>query len=86
MRAKPLWVREIHATFSRKTHGGLRSILQTSAGSMVRNLDARFARIWTLDDQENLLELQARAGQYTRLNGEYARLQVGEIHIGQRKP
>jgi two-component system, NtrC family, sensor kinase len=53
---------------------------------MVRNLDARFARIWTLDDQENLLELQARAGRYTRLNGEYARLQVGEVHIGQRKP
>ena len=56
----------------------------------MRHLDAAFARIWTLKDQENLLELQASAGEYTRLNGEYARMLVGELHIGgiaqERKP
>jgi PAS domain S-box-containing protein len=37
-----------------------------------------------LDDQgeRNLLELQASAGQYTRLDGEFARMQVGERHLG----
>src|ERR1700719_117841 len=81
---------EIHAAFASKTHRDLRSILQASAESVVRHLDAVFARIWTLKDQENLLELQASAGQYTRLNGEYARMLVGELHIGriaqERKP
>src|SRR6202023_2064701 len=83
-------VAEIHAAFASKTHGDLRSILQASAESVVRHLDAAFARIWTLNNQENLLELQASAGQYTRLNGEFARMQVGERHVGfvaqQRKP
>jgi signal transduction histidine kinase len=60
----------------------LRSILQASAESVVRHLDAAFARIWTLNNQEDLLELQASAGQYTGLNGEYARILVGEAHIG----
>jgi PAS domain S-box-containing protein len=81
---------EIHAAFASKVHGDLRSILQASAESVVRHLDAAFARIWTLNNQENLLELQASAGQYTRLNGEYARILVGEAHIGgvaqERKP
>jgi signal transduction histidine kinase len=81
---------EIHAAFASKTHGDLRSILQASAESVVRHLDAAFARIWTLNNQENLLELQASAGQYTGLNGEYARMLVGELHIGriaqERKP
>ena len=81
---------EIHAAFASKTHGDLRSILQASAESVVRHLDAAFARIWTLNSQEHLLELQASAGQYTGLNGEYARMLVGELHIGctaqERKP
>jgi PAS domain S-box-containing protein len=81
---------EIHAAFANKTHGDLRSILQASAESVVRHLDAAFARIWTLNKQQNLLELQASAGQYTGLNGEYARILVGEAHIGgiaqDRKP
>jgi PAS domain S-box-containing protein len=83
-------VAEIHASFASKTHGDLRSILQASAESVVRHLDAAFARIWTINYQENVLELQASAGQYTRLNGEYARILVGELHIGgiaqERKP
>jgi PAS domain S-box-containing protein len=83
-------VAEIHAAFASKTHGDLRSILQASAESVVRHLDAAFARIWTLNNQENLLQLQASAGQYTGLNGEYARMLVGELHIGgiaqERKP
>lgn len=73
---------DIHAAFASRTHGGLRSILQASAEAVVRHFDAAFARIWTLNDQENLLELQASAGQYTRLDGEFARIRVGEAHVG----
>jgi PAS domain S-box-containing protein len=81
---------EIHAAFANTAHSGLQSILQTSAEALVKHLDAAFVRIWMLSGPENLLELQASAGQYTRLNGEFARMRVGERHVGfiaqQRKP
>jgi hypothetical protein len=84
------WVRRIHAAFASSAHSGLQSIMQASAEAVVRHLDAAFVRIWMLNGPENLLELQASAGQYTRLNGEFARMQVGERHVGfvaqQRKP
>ena len=81
---------EIHAAFANRAHSGLQSILQTSAEALVKRLDAAFVRIWMLSGPENLLELQASAGQYTRLNGEFAQMRVGERHVGfvaqQRKP
>ena len=81
---------EIHATFSSLAAGALQTSLQLSAEAVVRHLDAAFARIWTLNDEENLLELQASAGQYTRLDGEHARVPVGQLKIGliaqERKP
>jgi PAS domain S-box-containing protein len=81
---------EIHAAFSGLTQSALQPILQVSADSIVRHLEAAFARIWTINDQGNMLELQASAGQYTRLDGEHARVPVGQLKIGliaqQRKP
>ena len=66
------------------------TILQRSAEAIVRHLDAAFARIWTLDERQNMLELQASVGLYTRLNGEHARVAVGNLKIGriaqERKP
>ncbi|MFY9989359.1 MAG: PAS domain S-box protein, partial [Chthoniobacterales bacterium] len=73
---------EIHAAFSGVTAGDLQTILQLSADAVVRHLDAAFARIWTLNDQGNMLELQASAGQYTRLDGEHARVPVGQLKVG----
>jgi PAS domain S-box-containing protein len=65
-------------------------MLQNSAEAIVRRLDAAFARIWTLNDRQNMLELQASAGLYTRLDGEHARVAVGALKIGliaqERKP
>ena len=56
----------------------------------MRHLDAAFARIWTLNDRQNVLELQASAGLVTRLDGEHARVPVGKLSIGliaqERKP
>ena len=81
---------DIHSAFSSGTENALRTMLQRSAEAVVRHLDAAFARIWTIDDQQNVLELQASAGLYTRLDGEHARVPVGKLKIGliaqQRKP
>jgi len=60
----------------------LRGILHTCAEAMVRHLDAAFARIWTLSSDGLYLELQASAGMYTRLDGHYSRIPVGELKIG----
>jgi PAS domain S-box-containing protein len=69
---------------------GLRDTLQACAESVVRHLDAAFARIWTLNEESNVLELQASAGMYTHLDGPHSRVAVGELKIGliakERKP
>jgi diguanylate cyclase (GGDEF)-like protein/PAS domain S-box-containing protein len=49
---------------------------------MVRHLDAAFARIWTLNEEEDVLELEASAGMYTRIDGPHSRVPVGEFKIG----
>jgi PAS domain S-box-containing protein len=65
------------------SHGGpLREILQRSAEAMVGHLDAAFARVWTLGEEEDVLELQASAGIYTHLDGGHSRVPVGELKIG----
>lgn len=60
----------------------LREMLQECAQAVVNRLDAAFARIWTLNAAENLLELQASAGTYTHLNGPHGRVPVGRFKIG----
>ncbi len=59
-----------------------RGLLQGCTDALVRNLDAAFARIWTLNDTDQILELQASSGLYTHLNGEHARIPVGHLKIG----
>lgn len=62
--------------------GSLRSTLQSCAKSLVDNLDAAFARVWTLNEGGDVLELQASAGLYTHLDGAHARVPVGQFKIG----
>jgi PAS domain S-box-containing protein len=65
------------------TRGGpLRQVLQACAQAMVRHLDAAFARVWTLNEAEQVLELQASAGMYTHLDGPHGRVPVGAFKIG----
>ena len=68
----------------------LPKILASCARSLVEHLDAAFARIWTLNDEENILELQASEGMYTHLDGAHSRVPVGKLKIGviakERKP
>src|ERR1700751_583910 len=81
---------DIHAAFCAAAETRLQTMLQRSSEAIVRHHDAAFARIWTLNDREKLLELQASAGLYTRLDGEHARVPVGKFKIGliaeQRQP
>ncbi len=60
----------------------LEAILHECAESIVRHLDAAFARIWTLSRDGRMLELRASAGLYTHLNGAHSRIPIGQLKIG----
>jgi PAS domain S-box-containing protein len=62
--------------------GDMRAVLQQCAEAMVRHLDAAFARIWTLNEKDQVLEMQASAGLYTHINGPHGRVPVGKFKIG----
>ena len=68
----------------------LAEMLGRCAKLLVRHLDGAFARIWTLNDTDNVLELQASEGLYTHLDGPHGRVPVGKFKIGliaeERKP
>lgn len=65
------------------SHGAsLRDMLQSCVVSMVDNLNAAFARIWTLNESTNVLELQVSAGLYTHIDGPHGRIPVGKFKIG----
>ena len=49
---------------------------------MVHHLDGAFARIWTYNPNDHVLELQASAGMYTHPNGGDARVTVDNFEIG----
>jgi len=71
---------DVSAALSKPAH--LKEILRGSAEAIVRRLDAAFARIWTLNKEQNILELQASAGMYTHLDGPHSRVEVGKLKIG----
>ncbi len=79
---------DVRAAFDQKR--AIAEILHDCAEAMVGHLNAAFARIWTLNKAENILELQASAGIYTHLDGKHSRIQLGALKIGQiaqeRKP
>ena len=62
--------------------GSTKEILRGCAEALVRHLDAAFVRIWTLKSEADLLELQASAGLYTRLDGSFGHIEVGTLKVG----
>ncbi len=76
------------ARFGREVGAALASgnpigvMLDRCAGAAVRHLDAAFARIWTIDEGGQTLELKASAGLYTHLDGPHATIPVGRFKIG----
>ncbi|HMF36804.1 MAG TPA: CHASE3 domain-containing protein [Isosphaeraceae bacterium] len=60
----------------------LGNALKRCAGALVEYLDGAFARIWTLDTEAGVLELQASAGLYTHVDGPHGGVPVGKLEIG----
>jgi PAS domain S-box-containing protein len=60
----------------------LQEMLQGITETMVTFLDAAFARIWSVNEIEEVLELQASAGLYTHLDGAHSRVPIGQLKIG----
>ena len=65
-------------------------MLHRCTEALVQHLGVAFARIWTLNPAENVLELRASAGLSTHLDGPHGRVPVGTFKIGriaeERKP
>jgi len=59
------------------------AVLQDCTEALVQHLDAAFVRIWILNPDTQVLELQASAGLYTHLNGPHSRVPVGHLKIWQ---
>ncbi len=64
------------------TGSDLQDTLRLCTEAIVTHLDAAFARIWTVNEPQNMLELQASAGMYTHINGGHARVPIGQFKIG----
>ena len=68
----------------------LEALLRPCAESLVRHLDAALVRIWTVEEDEDLLRLRASAGMYEHLDGRYGRVPRGRFqtaHAGlHRRP
>ncbi|AFY35615.1 PAS domain S-box protein [Calothrix sp. PCC 7507] len=60
----------------------LKDLMHGCTEAVVQHLDAAFARIWMLNKQENVLELQVSSGIYTHIDGYHQRIPVGEYKIG----
>jgi PAS domain S-box-containing protein len=58
------------------------AILQLCCENLVQHLGMAFARIWTLAEAGDVLELNASAGIYTHLDGPHSRVPVGDYKIG----
>ena len=70
--------------------GPMRETLQACTDLVVDHLHAAFCRIWTYNELEQLLELEASAGILTTIEGPHARIPLGQYLIGHiaqtRKP
>ncbi len=60
----------------------LRQGLQKCVEILAGHMDVAFARVWTVNERENILELQASAGMYTHIDGAHARVPIGNFKIG----
>ncbi|MGH7604542.1 MAG: histidine kinase [Gemmatimonadaceae bacterium] len=72
--------REINRLLARPDSS--RRTLQACTDAVVHSLNVIFARIWTLQRNQETLKLRASSGLYTGLNGKYSRIPIGQMKIG----
>lgn len=77
-----LWALGADVGLALTQSAGLSEMLSMCVQAIVRRLDAAFARIWILNEEQQMLELQASAGLYTHIDGGHARVPVGKFKIG----
>jgi PAS domain S-box-containing protein len=68
--------------FALTSGDSLRSFLGRAMLCLVKHLEGAFARVWTLNTSDNMLELQASAGIYSHINGQHSRIPVGTLKVG----
>ncbi|MBM4287690.1 MAG: response regulator [Deltaproteobacteria bacterium] len=56
--------------------------LQLCAEALVSQFDAALARIWTVNEVESILEMQASAGIHSQTDGTRSRIPLGQFKIG----
>jgi PAS domain S-box-containing protein len=71
---------DVSVAFSKEGH--LKAILHECAEAIVRQLDVSLARIWTLNQIGDMLELVASAGTSTELDGVDSRIPMGTLKVG----
>lgn len=64
-------------------NASLPEILKSCSEAILKHCSASFVRIWTLNEAEQMLELQSSVGRYTHLDGMHARIPVGNFKIGE---
>lgn len=62
--------------------GELRQMLDGCCEALVKHLGGALARLWILNPDTQMLELQASAGTHRHLDGAHARVPVGRYKIG----
>ncbi|MBW4645912.1 MAG: PAS domain S-box protein [Goleter apudmare HA4340-LM2] len=60
----------------------LEQMMRDCTEAVVQHLGAAFARIWILNQRDNVLELRVSSGMYTHIDGFHSRVPVGELKIG----
>jgi PAS domain S-box-containing protein len=77
-------------SFALIQNNSLQDILRACTEAVVKHLDAAFARVWTLNKESNMLELQTSSGMYIHLDGQHSHIPIGKYKIGliaaERKP
>jgi DNA-binding Lrp family transcriptional regulator len=61
----------------------LRDRLQAIVESLVNHFNASFARLWIVDKEGKNLLLRFSAGKYKNINGEFSKISINSVKIGQ---
>ena len=68
---------------SLRKHDDLKNRLQATVESLVKYFNAKFARLWIVDEERKNLLLKFSAGKYKNISGEFSKVSINSIKIGQ---
>ena len=68
---------------SLRKYDDLRDRLQAAVESLVKYFNAKFARLWIVDGERMNLLLKFSAGKYKNIYGEFSKVSINSIKIGQ---